>query len=139
VESVRIHFEKYFMKKRSIYNLISGKVIPVYGTKFNLYFIITMKFSLLKIWRLELYYFLHKQSMEYDVFFAYFFANFKGSTLSAWSSYASPPPNIGQQKIPLSLCYKINTHCKAVFLLRFERYSSCKETPKRIWLNPLSF
>ena len=72
MESVRIYFDKYFIKKQSIYILISGKMIPIYGTKFDLYFIITVKFSLVKIWRLELYYFLRKQSMGYDVFFAYF-------------------------------------------------------------------
>ena len=98
MESVRIHFEKYFMKKRSIYNLISGKVIPIYGTKFNLYFIITMKFSLLKIWRLELYYFLHKQSMEYDVFFAYFLLILRDQLYQHGQVMLPHPPKLDSKK-----------------------------------------
>ena len=42
MESLRIYFKKYFMIKRSNYILISGKLIPIYRTRFNLYFIITV-------------------------------------------------------------------------------------------------
>ena len=52
---------------------------------------------------------------------------------------ASQSLKIRQQKIPFSLCFIINTLCKAFFLLRFERYSSFKETLKRIWPKSISF
>ena len=98
MESLRIYFEKYFRKKRSIYIHIWGKLIPIYGTKSNLYFILIVKFLLVKIWRLELYYFLHKQSMEYDVFFAYFLLILRDQLYHNGQVMLPHPPKLDSKK-----------------------------------------
>ena len=139
MESLRIHFEKYFMKKRSIYIHIWGKLIPIYGTKSNLYFIITVKFLLVKIWRLELYYILHKQSMGYGVFFAYFLLILRDQLYQHGQVMLPHPPKLNSKKYLFPFVLKQILKVKLFFFGDLKDTHHAKKLPKEYGSTPSYF
>ena len=139
MESLRIYYEKYFMMKQSIYNLISGKLIPIYGTKFNLYFIITVKFLLVKFWRLELYHFLHKQSMGYGVFFAYFLLILRDQLYQHGQVMLPHPLKLNSKKYLFPFVLKQILKVKLFFFGDLKDTHHAKKLPEEYGLTPSYF